>query len=283
MRHPALALCATLALASTLARAETDAPPPPKPWLGIGFEDMSGIARVTDVHPGTGAAAAGLQPDDVIVEIDGIALSTTHSLPDVIKERKIGQRITLTVVRPNPEGIGEPIRLTPRLTAMPTTDELVYRRLFDRTLPALTLFDRHGTLVPVADWTRRPQVWLVFDAHCDSCGGAAAALRSRLSSADDGAAEAPLRTVVLGQTVELGAYMARIPLMGTVWRIERGDEDRRNLMRFFLSGVDYRNDGVVLVVDHRGIVRFATAISAGESAHDGACAAAARAMRAWRP
>jgi hypothetical protein len=279
---PAL-LGLVLAFAGGSARAETELPPTPRPWLGIGFSDNNGTAWVTDVHPGTGAAAAGLLPDDVIVEVDGVMLSPGIGLPQVIGERKIGQRVVLTVLRRSPDGMGEPLRLVPRLSAMPSNDELVYRRLFDRVLPALTVYDRHGAAVPAADWTRRPQVWMLFDARCEACGGAASALRTRLLGSDDGAADAPLRTVLLGQHVELGAYMARVPLMGTVWRIDRGDEDRRNVMRYFLSGLEPLNDGVIVVVDHRGIVRFATAISAGEAAHDGACAAAARAMRAWRP
>jgi hypothetical protein len=271
--------------ASASVRAETELlPPPPKPWLGIGFDDQgTGIAYVRDVHPGTGASAVGLQPDDVIVEIDGRPLSPVVTLPLVINQHRIGQRITLTVFRVGPDGIGKQLRLSPRLSAMPTTEELVYRRLFDRALPALTLFDRHGAAVPAADWTRRPQVWMVFDAHCENCSGAASALRTRLVESEDGAADVPMRTIVLGKPEELGAYMARVPIMGTVWRSERGDDERPFIYRYFLSGVDARNDGVILVLDHRGIVRFATAISAGDTAHEGACAAAARAARAWRP
>jgi len=270
--------------AGASARAESDAPPPPRPWLGIGFADNGGIAQVTDVHPGTGAAAAGILPDDMIIQIDGIPLNPSVGLAKLVTARKVGQRITVTLLRRNGDGYyGEPMTVTPRLSAMPTTDELVYRRLFDRTLPALSLFDRHAAAVPVADWTRRPQVWAVFTPGCDVCASAATALRTRLAASEDGAADAPLRTIVIGQHAELSAFMARVPLVGTVWRIDPGNDERRSVVRFFLSGVDPDLDGVVLVVDHRGIVRFATAMSAGEAAHDGACAAAARAVRAWRP
>ncbi|HUQ02826.1 MAG TPA: PDZ domain-containing protein [Kofleriaceae bacterium] len=287
-----------LLLAGGTARAETDVPPAPKPWLGIGFSDNNGLVYVTDVYPGTGAAAAGILPDDVIVEVDGVPLGPAMSLPQLVcatsrgdvpgclSERKIGERVALRIIRRTPDGMGEPRVLRARLSAMPSNDELVYRRLFDRALPALTMFDRDGGVVPVSEWARRPQVWVLFDSRCDACGAAASVLRARLLSADDGAAEAPLRTVVLGEHVELGAFMARVPLMGTVWRVERaepGAEERASILRYFLSGIQREADGVIVVVDHRGIVRFATAISAGESAHDGACAAAARAMRAWRP
>lgn len=275
-------------VASASVRAETEVEAPPKPWLGIGFrEEPYGFPIVSDVHPGTGAAAVGLRANDTILEIDGVDLGPGVTLIDLMKQHKVGDRLTLIVERRGRLG-DRRVRLTPRLSAMPTTDEIVYRRLFDRALPALTLFDRHGATVPTSDWTRQPQVWIVFDVRCDGCASAVSALRTRLAEADDGAAEVPLRTVVLGRHDELGAFMTRVPLMGTVWRTERGIDPEdpagaSTILRHFLSGVEDTNDGVILVVDHRGIVRFATAISAGEPAHEGACAAAARAARAWRP
>jgi hypothetical protein len=278
-----------LALGATAtARAESDVPPPPKPWLGIGFhEEQFDYPVVSDVHPGTGAASAGLQPNDRILAIDGIDLGPGMSLVELMKMHKVGDRLTLIVER-RARNRDRRVRLTPRLTAMPTTDEIIYRRLFDRALPALTLFDRDGAQVPAAEWTRRPQVWVLFDAGCDRCAGAVASLQAQLAAADDGAAEVPLRAIILGRHEELGAFLARIPVLGTVWRTERGDpEDRAmayGIYRYFLSGIeDTSNDGVMLVVDHRGIVRFATSISAGDAALEGACAAAARAARAWRP
>jgi hypothetical protein len=287
VRTSALVTCLVLAMASASVRAETDQPPPPKPWLGIGFsEDMYGLPTVSDVHPGTGAAAVGLQPNDTIVSIDGRPIGPGASLPELITKHKVGDRVVLIVRRQGRYG-ERSVRLATRLSAMPTTDELVYRRLFDRALPSLTLFDRQGGVVPTGDWTRRPQAWVVFDAHCDACSDAATTLRRRLAESEDGAADVPMRTIVLGTSEELGAYMARVPVIGTVWRTDRGDDpdDPRsaNILRYFLSGVDLRVDGVILVVDQRGIVRFATAISAGDAAHEGACAAAARAARAWRP
>jgi hypothetical protein len=287
VRTSGLVTCLVLAMASASVRAETDAPPPPKPWLGIGFsEDGFGLPTVSDVHPGTGAAAVGLQPNDTIVSIDGTLLGPGATLPELITKHKVGDRVVLVVRRQGQYG-ERSVRLAPRLSAMPTTDELVYRRLFDRALPSLTFFDRHGGVVPSGDWTRRPQAWVVFDAHCDTCSEAATTLRRRLAESEDGAADVPMRAIILGGSEEVGAYLARVPVMGTVWRVERGDDpdDPRaaNILRYFLSGVDFHNDGVILVVDHRGIVRFATSISTGDAAHEGACAAAARAARAWRP
>ncbi len=277
-----LTLALAAALAATPARAESPVAPPTV-WLGIGFQGDAGIAHVTEVHPGTGAAAAGILPDDEIIAINGIPLSAApNGLPELVSAHHIGQRIVVTLLRQGRDGL-RPLRVTPRLTAKPSTDEMVYQRLIDRALPALALHDRHGAPVPASEWARRPQVWMVFDAGCDPCAAAATTLRAHMMASDDEAAATPLRVVVLGPKVELDAYLARVPLLGTIWRADRGEESRLGIVRYFLSGLDIKNDGVLLVVDHRGVVRFATAVSAGEPAHAGACAAAARATRAWRP
>ncbi len=274
---PSLIALAGLAVGTPVARAEVSGLEP-KVWLGIGFEDHGGMAQVTEVHPGTGAESAGLLADDQIVAIDGIPLSMAVGLPELVSMRTIGQRISIDLLRG-----GRHVRVTPRLTVKPTIDEIVYQRLIDRALPVLTLHDRHRAVVPSSEWARRPQVWMVFDAKCDRCAVAAADLRARLVESGGGAPTAPLRAVVLGHAEELDAYLARVPLLGTVWRVDRGEEPRFAMLRRFLSGVDIQNDGVLLVIDQRGVVRFATAVSAGEPAHEGACAAAARATRAWRP
>ncbi len=66
---------------------------------------LSGIpeptqTRVTvlEISPGSPAAEVGLQPDDVILETDGIAVATTRELVDYI-DAHAGQTISLTVER----------------------------------------------------------------------------------------------------------------------------------------------------------------------------------------
>ncbi|MCL4228925.1 MAG: PDZ domain-containing protein [Myxococcales bacterium] len=273
----ALALALALAGGGGVAPAAAEVEGAPRVWLGISFDDQGGIAYVTDVHPGTGAAAGGLLPGDQIFAIDGRPLSAPGGLPGLVGAAQIGQRIEVMVVRNN-----RPLRLTPRLTARPPTEEIVYQRFIDRALPAVALFDRHGVAVAATEWARRPQVWVVFDARCEGCADAAVRLRARLADAPGDGPRPALRVVVLGQHVELQALLSRVPILGTVWRGDRG-EDFTVVRRFVASAVDPGHDGVVLVVDPRGVVRFATSLSAGPAGHDGACATAERVARAWRP
>jgi hypothetical protein len=280
-----------LALAAAPAPAAADSiDERPDAWLGIGFEPAGRAARVIEVHPSTAASHAGLQPGDEIIAIDGDFLSDTLDLGKLISSHGIGARLRVTFYRG-----GRIMHVWPRLTVRPTTEELVHRRMIDHVVPAVPVYDRDGLLVPAVEYTRRAQIWLVFDARCESCADHVAAMRLRLAAdddGDDGVPRAPLRVVVVGAAVEAAAYLSRVPVVGTVWRMDRDDLSEAGssglgmrappLGRRFLSGVNVERDGVVLVLDRQGVVRFATSLSSGESAHDGACGAAARLTRSWR-
>ncbi len=66
----------------------------------LGIETRSG-ALIRQVAPGSPAAAAGLQVGDVITEIDGTALTSDSSLPQIVNSHKPGDTVTLTVERGN--------------------------------------------------------------------------------------------------------------------------------------------------------------------------------------
>lgn len=293
MRRASLAavvVAALSALAIGPVSAEVAAPPPaPRPWLGISFDGgPGGMPRVTDVHPGTAAAAAGLQPDDHLLSFDGQRL-IGDELADLVALQKVGARVEVTYVRD-----GYPHAATVRLTAKPAIDEIIHRRLIDHVALPVPAYDRDGTLVPGSERSRRPQVWAVFDVRCDGCAAEAAALAARLAeSTAEGRPAAPLRVVLVGEPAETAAYLARVPVVGTVWRMDRHtdvDEDplgpprRIALGSRYLAGLGHEvnSEGILLVLDGHGVVRYATALSVGEPAHEGACAAAARLARTWR-
>jgi serine protease Do len=88
------------------------------PWLGIsgqtltaGTADQLGLSQksgvlVIQVVPGGPSAAAGLQADgqasandDVITAIDGHAITTIEQLTQYLDTKKVGDRVTLTVIR----------------------------------------------------------------------------------------------------------------------------------------------------------------------------------------
>lgn len=64
--------------------------------------DRLGVASgawVHDVTPGTPAARAGLTPDDVIVALDDQAIGSMEELSIAVRDREVGDRVTITYVR----------------------------------------------------------------------------------------------------------------------------------------------------------------------------------------
>jgi S1-C subfamily serine protease len=96
------------------------------PLLGItGFDitpdlaeefglDANQGAVVEDVQPDTGAAEAGVEPGDIIVEVDGEPLATMSELVAIVREHDPGDDLQLSIVRE-----GEPVELTVTLGERP--------------------------------------------------------------------------------------------------------------------------------------------------------------------
>jgi serine protease Do len=64
----------------------------------LGITAKTGVV-VAEVVSGSPAAAAGLQPKDAITAIDGTALTTESSFAQLLNTHKVGDTVTLTVVR----------------------------------------------------------------------------------------------------------------------------------------------------------------------------------------
>jgi S1-C subfamily serine protease len=54
---------------------------------------------VVEVVDGSPAAKAGLRPEDLIVALDGAPVSSAGDLQRLMTEERIGQTLTVTVVR----------------------------------------------------------------------------------------------------------------------------------------------------------------------------------------
>lgn len=79
--------------------------------LGIKYYEISSIQQalqhgqntlgllVNEVVPSSNAANAGIQKDDVIVEVDGKQVTTSDDLKNALNSHKVGDTMTLTVVR----------------------------------------------------------------------------------------------------------------------------------------------------------------------------------------
>jgi YidC/Oxa1 family membrane protein insertase len=87
-----------------------------------------GGAVVHVVGPGTPAAKAGLQADDVIREIDGAAVPDTAAFDKLMRETKPGRKIKLGITRD-----GKPQTLEATLRQHPLA--VVHREAFDRAKP----------------------------------------------------------------------------------------------------------------------------------------------------
>ncbi|MCU0725481.1 MAG: PDZ domain-containing protein [Planctomycetes bacterium] len=60
--------------------------------------------RIAQVHAGTGAAAAGLRPGDVLLGIDGERIESAEGLRALLSKRRPGDRVELRVERPGDPG-----------------------------------------------------------------------------------------------------------------------------------------------------------------------------------
>jgi len=65
-------------LADMIARGKRNGPP--RPWLGMGTEQLDGMLVVTRVSPEGPAASAGVEPGDVVIGVSNAAVSTQADL-----------------------------------------------------------------------------------------------------------------------------------------------------------------------------------------------------------
>jgi S1-C subfamily serine protease len=62
------------------------------------------------VIPGSPAAAAGLKPEDLVVDVDGIPVRGADDLQRLMVDEIIGKPVTLTIFR---EGKLQPLEIVP--------------------------------------------------------------------------------------------------------------------------------------------------------------------------
>ncbi|MBX3356701.1 MAG: trypsin-like peptidase domain-containing protein [Phycisphaeraceae bacterium] len=70
-----------------------------RPFMGLGWRRDAGRVRVQTVVPGTPAARAGLQRDDVLIRFNGSPITSERELPQRIAALKVGDTITLEFER----------------------------------------------------------------------------------------------------------------------------------------------------------------------------------------
>jgi N-acetylneuraminic acid mutarotase len=110
---------AALALsAAAIAQAQQAQPPaakaPPSVGLGVGLEDDPAGPRVAAVAPGGTAAAIGLRPGDILVQVGAKAVTGSQVIGDYVRSLKVGDRVSVLVRRD-----GRTVELTGKAVAPP--------------------------------------------------------------------------------------------------------------------------------------------------------------------
>lgn len=267
MRAARLAGLAIVAGFAASAAAPAAADPPP--WLGVTYHGEPTGAVVTEVHPGSAAASAGLRRDDIIVAFGGDPVIASD-LGSLIARYQVGERAPMLISRN-----GRRLRLTARLRARPSPDEMIHQRLVGHDLPDVALVARGGDEIAASDWRGRPLVLALYDARCDVCAAAVTTLADGLRASDGPLAEIALEAWVLSARDELPAYLARVPLPVATRRVDR------LIGAPLLGGLNPATEGAIVVVDAAGTIRYAASTSSGALAEDGARRVAARVIADW--
>lgn len=85
------------------------------------FQNTANGARVLDVEANSAAAQAGLQVGDVITAIGGTTIDQNHQIADLIKAKKPGDKVDLTVTRGT-----QTLTLNVALAASPSDSSAAY-------------------------------------------------------------------------------------------------------------------------------------------------------------
>ncbi len=72
---------------------------PPRALVGVELDHAAGTAKVVRVMAGMGAEKAGIQPGDVIVEIDGKAVETAQEMMGLLRGFREGQTVGVALRR----------------------------------------------------------------------------------------------------------------------------------------------------------------------------------------
>jgi photosystem II stability/assembly factor-like uncharacterized protein len=73
--------------------------PPLEVGLGADWTEAAGAVKLADVGPRGAAGKAGLKADDVLVSVDGKAVTNTGSLIDILRPHKVGDQVKLAYQR----------------------------------------------------------------------------------------------------------------------------------------------------------------------------------------
>lgn len=131
-------------------QAEIDqsaAVPKSRPWLGIALKKVDGDlaaflgdkqgALIDHVHPQSPASKAGLQPGDVVLNVDGQAVNDPKSLMEVMKSADLTKELELTIRRRSGESV---VKVLPETRPAEIDLESQWLKDLDEAIPFDQLF-----------------------------------------------------------------------------------------------------------------------------------------------
>jgi len=161
MRVRLIALVALMAAAATAAAQGYIA----RPWLGISLAQGKRGVLVKQVVPDTPADKAGLLAGDEILTVGDGATKTTTDLQRAIDGYRVGDEISIQVLRRD-----EMVELSALLAPRLDTAEVIRRVLIDRPAPAFDLSVVSGTgSGKLADYRGKVVIVEFFSVTCRYC------------------------------------------------------------------------------------------------------------------
>jgi peroxiredoxin len=243
-----------------------------RPWLGINISRNGYLGvMVTDVIEDTPAEACGLEPGDEILDVGGVRVADGDELIAAVLLHQVGDRVRVTYLR-NGQSWQTVATLSARIE---DRNELLHRRLVSRPVPAITAIwiddssksQRH---VDNDDLRGDVVLLLLWSTACSGCDELVKTLADFAADQGDGVFAFALSDET---AAALAAYQQRATLPLPI----ATDADSRR--RFSLTMEPLWQPAIV-VIDHRGVVRFAALDVTGDHSRvDDALLAAERALR----
>ncbi len=253
-------------LALALSARGSDAGPPSNPaFLGIEMVDARQLFRtmdgcvVTNVTAASGAEAAGLRVNDVIVALDGVTTGSCQQLSSEIISHAPGDLVKIQVIRGGDRGEKAVIKAT-----LSSRAEILHQRFVGRPLESVDVadFDTRHTF-DLGDVHGDTTVLAWFDMRrCGDCVSLIRHLADAVQAPKKGTQPPRMLAIAKGSIDELATYRTGLAL--GVPLAAAGEDD-------FARAATNDGDRVfVMVLDCHGIVRFVTPIAPEDDALDAA-------------
>lgn len=261
---PLLLMCAT---ATAAPKASNPA------FLGIGMHDnqlvsangagRAGPCEIDSVTPGSGAQAAGVQPGDIILHVDGAEIANCDALVESVITREPSEYISLELLGRDRHRRTVKARLTSR-------GEIFHDRYAGRRVPSANVVALDdGRDVDLGEHNTRATIVGWFDPRCTSCKALLARVADWVAAHRDKAIGLAVTRTLGGEDLHTAAgrkkmqqsYALDLP----VAMLDSGEGVTGDELLF--SDLDR---ATLMVIDPRGVVQYVAPIAADGSDTDAA-------------